>query len=170
MGYPEALSASDVGAILGMIPSTKPEEDAVEYIESHESLAKAGYETEMAIKIAEAGCYTLKDEQGSEWLSASPSGFIFNGGIVEIVCPYEERERNPPVFNPIYEQMHYYAKVQIKMHVTKTRFCHFYQWSRHGSKLMVIRYDEAWIGEYLPRLYEYYLQGKKKNPCIARVL
>jgi putative phage-type endonuclease len=179
------ITASSVGAILGLSPFMKPDDvmrnmvrdyhnaerefkgnQATEYGTFHENMAKIDYEMEMNIKIADAGFYAIKDDNDNEWLGASPDGFIFSGGLVEIKCPYGQRDKNPPVFKTIFEQMHYYAQVQIQMHVTKTTFCDFYQWSPNGSSLEKIMYDESWISEYLPRLYDFYLQFLKEinNP------
>ena len=131
-----------------------------------EDMAKIDFEMEMKTKIKEAGFYTIKYQFGNDWLGASPDGFVFDGDIVEIKCPYGQRDNNPPVFKTVFEQMHYYAQVQIQMYVTDTKLCHFYQWTQHGSKLMVVMYDESWIDEYLPRLYDFYLQFLKEidNP------
>ena len=131
-----------------------------------EDMAKIDFEMEMKTKIKEAGFYTIKYQFGNDWLGASPDGFVFDGDIVEIKCPYGQRDNNPPVFKTVFEQMHYYAQVQIQMYVTDTKLCHFYQWTQHGSKLMVVMYDESWIVEYLPRLYDFYLQFLKEidNP------
>ena len=108
------VTASSVGAILGLSPFMKPEDVmrnmvrdyhyaerefkgnvATEYGTFHEDMAKIDFEMEMKTKIKEAGFYTIKYQFGGDWLGASPDGFVFGGDIVEIKCPYGQRDNNP---------------------------------------------------------------------------
>jgi len=164
------VTGSNVGAILGLSPFMKPKDvmrkmvrdyqnapseftgnAATDYGTFHERIAKMDYELEYNQTITEVGFYTYED-----WLGASPDGFLDNETLIEIKCPYGQRDKNPPVFKHLYEQPHYYSQMQIQMFVTNTIACKFYQWSPHGQSLWHVSLMPFWIEENLPKLKTFY--------------
>ena len=173
------VTGSNVGAILGLSPFMKPEDvmrrmvrdwhnapseftgnAATEYGTFHEKIAKMDYEMENPTHtIVETGFYTVQD-----WLGASPDGLIGTDGLIEIKCPYGQRDKNPPVFKTIKQQPHYYAQIQIQLFATKRIICSFYQWSPHGSNKELVSINPAWLQENLPKLklfYDAYLEERE---------
>ena len=172
------ITGSVVGAILGLSPFMKPADvmrkmvrdyhdaeseftgnAATEYGTFHEKIAKMDFEMEHDKEVQEVGFYTFQD-----WLGASPDGLIGDDGLIEIKCPYGQRDKNPPVFKNIKQQMHYYAQIQVQLFVTQRTVCAFYQWSPHGSTLEHIPLNPKWLEKNLPMLklfYEAFLEERE---------
>lgn len=164
------VTASSVGAILGLSPYMKRNDvmrnmvreyhdyerefkgnQATEYGTFHEDMAAMDYQLKTGNVIAKTGFHIYEN-----WLGASPDGIIDMWTLIEIKCPYGQRDKIPPVFKTLEEQPHYYAQVQIQMFVTKTNKCDFYQWSSNGDNLETIVYDETWIEKNLQILKQFY--------------
>lgn len=177
------ITGSNVGAILGVNP----------YMSSDDVLRKMvreyhGADSEFTGNVATA--YGQFHEDGAikellmqfpefefeetgfhefdGWLGASPDGFVVdaNGGkaVLEIKCPYSQRDKNPPEFKTLKEQPHYYAQVQIEMFCTDNYCAYFYQWAPHGDRLEIIMRDQSWLDDALPKLrsfYKFYLQERE---------
>lgn len=174
------VTGSNVGAILGLSPFMKPEDvmrrmvrdwhnapseftgnAATEYGTFHEKIAKMDYEMKHVFykEAQEVGFYTFQD-----WLGASPDGLIGDDGLIEIKCPYGQRDKTPPVFKNIKQQMHYYAQIQVQLFVTQRTICAFYQWSPHGSNKELVAINPVWLKENLPLLkifYDAYLEERE---------
>src|SRR5690625_2002475 len=166
------LTASRVGAALGMNPWQNPDDliramvreahgaepefrgnIATSYGKQHEPLAVLDYMSDTTLMVEECGFYTHPDYP---WLGASPDGFIGDGGILEIKCPFGQRDKNPPQFKSIYQQLHYYAQVQVQLACTGREWCHFYQWSQHGKINETVRFDPEWWEDNFPKMKEFY--------------
>ena len=164
------VTASSVGAILGLSPYMKREDvmrnmvreyhgyerefkgnQATEYGTFHEDMAAMDYQLKTGNVIAKTGFHAYEN-----WLGASPDGIIDMWTLIEIKCPYGQRDKIPPVFKTLEQQPHYYAQIQIQMFVTKTNKCDFYQWSPNGDSLETVAYDEAWIEKHIPILKAFY--------------
>ena len=164
------VTGSSVGAILGLSPFMKQEDvmrnmvrqyhgypsefkgnTATSYGTYNEPNALADYELQFDTKVIETGFHTFE-----EWLGASPDGLIGDNGLIEIKCPYGQRDKNPPEFKSIDYQTHYWLQIQIQLFVTGRQWCHFYQWSAHGYKLEEVAFNDLAIEEYLPKLKDFY--------------
>ena len=164
------VTASSVGAILGLSPYMKRDDvmrnmvreyhgyerefkgnQATEYGTFHEDMAVMDYQLKTGNVVAKTGFHTF-----GNWIGASPDGIIDMWTLIEIKCPYGQRDKIPPVFKTLEQQPHYYAQIQIQMFVTKTNKCDFYQWSPNGDILETIAYDEAWIEKHIPILKAFY--------------
>lgn len=164
------VTASSVGAILGLSPYMKREDvmrnmvreyhgyerefkgnQATEYGTFHEDMAVMDYQLKIGNVVAKTGFHAYEN-----WLGASPDGIIDMWTLIEIKCPYGQRDKIPPVFKTLEQQPHYYAQIQIQMFVTKTNKCDFYQWSPNGDSLETIAYDESWIEKHIPILKAFY--------------
>lgn len=160
------VTASLVGAILGVAPYMTRAEAmqsmmgtrqfkgnvATEWGNAHEDEARKEYEDMTGDKVDQAGFYTYE-----EWLGASPDGLINDDGLLEIKCPYGIRHAPKPVqFKSIHDQPHYFAQVQIQMHVTGRRWCFFFQWTIHDRYLECVEYDPDYIAHILPQLRTFY--------------
>ena len=166
------VTGSIVGAILGLspymtradamrsmvraaigAPSEFTGNVATEYGTANESTAIVDFQmtTELRVKPA----YFVMHE---DWLGASPDGYVSDGGLIEVKCPYGLRKEPSPIFKSPAEQPHYVAQMQVQMYVTKTTHCHFWQWSTHGTSLHRVEYDQSWIDENLPRLRQFHAE------------
>jgi putative phage-type endonuclease len=164
------ITGSNVGAILGLSPFMKREDvmrnmvreyhnypseftnnPATNYGTYNEPNALADYELKFDKKVELTGFHEYED-----WLGASPDGLIDTDGLIEIKCPYGQRDKNPPEFKSIDYQTHYWLQIQIQLLVTGRKWCHFYQWSAHGYMLETVWFNDFAIEEYLPKLEEFY--------------
>jgi putative phage-type endonuclease len=179
----EKVTGSSVGAILGMSPFMKPEDVmrnmvreyhnypsefkgnvATDYGTYHESLAIMDYVQSTDNIVVPTGFHTYE-----EWLGASPDGLIDEDGLIEVKCPYGQRDKNPPEFKSIDYQTHYWMQIQIQLLVTGREWCHFYQWSAHGEMLETVRFNPLAIDKYLPELrafYDKYLLEREAPACL----
>ena len=161
------LTASSIGAVMGLDPYRGPEDViramvreakgaeseftgnvATEYGTFHEEGAAFEYTLETGLETDDGeGFYTH-----GHFLGASPDKLV-NDGLLEIKCPYGLRNAEAPVkFKSLKEeQPHYYAQMQMQMHVTGREWCHFYQWAPNGTRLELVKYDAEYItAEILP--------------------
>jgi len=175
------VTGSMVGAILGLspymtradamrtmiraaigAPSEFTGNVATEYGTMNEAGALIEFQMETELHVTPAP-FVMHDD----WLGASPDGFCSDGGLVEVKCPYGLRNDKQPAFKAPHEQPHYVAQMQVQMLVTGTTHCHFWQWSRHGTSLHRVAFDQAWIDENLPRLRQFhaeFLEELANNP------
>lgn len=166
----EKVTGSSVGAILGMSPFMKPEDVmrnmvreyhsypsefkgnvATNYGTYHEPLAIMDYVQSTNNIVVPTGFHTYED-----WLGASPDGLINDDGLIEVKCPYGQRDKTPVEFKSIDYQTHYWLQIQIQLLVTGRQWCHFYQWSAHGYMLETVQFNPLAIEEYLPKLKDFY--------------
>lgn len=166
------VTGSAVGAILGLspfmtradvmrnmvrdslgAPSEFSGNIATEYGTANEVGAIIEFQMETGLKVKPATFVVFDD-----WLGASPDGFTSDGGLIEVKCPFGKRKDVDPVFKRPDEQPHYLAQMQVQMFVTKTKHCHFYQWSPHGTQLDHIAFDQPWIDDNLPRLRQFHAE------------
>ena len=166
------VTASNVGAILGIDPYRGPEDVlramvreaheaerefkgnvATEYGTFHEEGARAEFEMEHGLAVTKAGFIKHED-----WLGASPDGYIDSrDSLLEIKCPYSMRDADAPVpFKRLLDQPHYYAQMQVQMFVTGRRGCYFYQWAPKGTKLDIVEYDGNYLADILLKLHEFW--------------
>lgn len=169
------VTASRVGAILGLSPFAKPEDVlremvrehhgaereftgnvATDWGNEHEAQAVAQYEFETGLNF-----YATGDQQKFEvwegWLGATPDGVRPTDGrpeLLEVKCPYGLRHGGE--FKSLDGQPHYYAQIQTAMLVMGAGACHFVQWSPQSMQFQVVLRDENWITENLPKLREFY--------------
>jgi putative phage-type endonuclease len=110
-----------------------------------EDFAREDFEIETGLQVEQCGFFTYED-----WLGGSPDGLVSDGSIIEIKIPYSAKD-----FVSIYAKPHYYAQVQICMHLTGKHKAYFYQWSStKKSMLEIVQYDLIWIQANLPILQE----------------
>jgi putative phage-type endonuclease len=169
----DRVTASRVGAILGVDPNANPadvmrmmarqyqgaesefpqgefvDEVIFAYGRHHEKGAKIDYTMETGSIIKECGFTTFDN-----WLGASPDGEVGDEGLVEIKCPYGIRKGGD--FKSINQLHHYYAQIQIQLYVTGRKWCDFYQWSQHGTKLEKVWMNQDYLDITLPKLKAFY--------------
>ena len=126
---------------------------ATEYGTINEQNALIEFQMETGLKVEASPFVPFED-----WLGASPDGFVSDGGLLEIKCPFGKRRDEVPIFKAPHEQPHYVDQMQVQMHVTGTKHCHFFQWSPHGTSLHRVNYDPAWINENLPHLRQFHAE------------
>lgn len=163
------ITGSQVGAILGVNPYKKPADamremvrsyhnapseftgnSATEWGTANEESATKQFEMFHSIAPVEETGFHIHPEH--EWLGASPDGLLDENGVIEIKCPYGQRDKNPPVFKSLEDQPHYAAQIQIELFCTGREFCEFYQWAPHGDLKETAEFNQLWIDENLPKL------------------
>ena len=170
------ITASMVGAILGVNPYMTPNDAmrrmvrdahgaepeftgnvATEYGTFHEEGAIQDFEMHTGMKVEPAGFIKMGD-----WLGVTPDGFVGDAALIEVKCPYGQRDKETPVFKSISEQPHYYAQVQVQLYVTQRRHCWFWQWAPNGQCVERVDVDTEWLAENMPKLEEFYQQYLKE--------
>lgn len=132
---------------------------ATDYGTNNEELAVKAYEIETGNTVVPAGFVAWDN-----WLGASPDGYIGDDGLIEIKCPFGKRKDEEPEFASIEDQPHYYAQIQVQLFVTGRKWCHFWQWSPHGSKLEIVEFSQDWIDENLPTLLAIWQDAQEADP------
>ena len=159
------VTASKVGAILNIAPfgnrasvlddMINPKESksnpALDYGIFHENLAKVDFCLKTGLEIKDAD-FVISEKYN--WLGASPDGYVSDGRLIEIKCPYSLKDGGE--FKTLEEQPYYYAQVQIQLYCTGYKEAYFYQWSPFGDSLEVVEYNQQYIGEILPKLEDIY--------------
>lgn len=164
------VTGSAVGAILGLSPYMSADDVlrrmvrefhgapsefegnvATEYGQFHEAGAAFEYSLETGQAVEECGFFTYQD-----WLGASPDGLVGVFGLIEIKCPYGQRDKVPPEFKSAEDQPHYYAQMQIEMFCADREWCDFYQWAPNGTRLETVLRNQSWLDENLPKLAEFH--------------
>lgn len=157
------VTASIVGAILGLSPYMSKSDarkilngtsdfkgnQATEWGVFNEEGAVAQFEMETGLKVKKAPFVPYED-----WLGASPDGYVSDGSLIEVKCPFGLRKGGE--FKSINEQPQYYAQMQIQMLCCNKQSCHFHQWSPFGSMLEVVHRDDVYISTILPVLRNFY--------------
>lgn len=164
------VTGSNVGAILGLNPYKTADDvlremvrewhgaerefqgnQATEWGTFNEDGAIAEYQMETGNKVEECGFFVHPEH---EWLGASPDGLIGADGVFEVKAPYSKIDSSE--FNPLDEQPHYAAQVQIEMACAQRTLCHFYQWSPKGTKLEEVKIDYSFLEWAIPELKSFY--------------
>lgn len=167
----ERITGSVVGAILGLNPWMKKEDVmrrmvrdyhdapseftgnvATEYGTFNEKNAISDLEMAYGLGFKDCGFFTFEN-----WLGASPDG-LNEEAVLEVKCPFSQRDNNPPVFKSAEEQPHYYAQMQIEMFCTDRYKCAFYQWAPYGDRLEWVMRDQDWLDENIPKLKQFWFE------------
>jgi len=173
------ITASQAGALLGLSPN-QSEDDAfralvrsingmdaefqgnvaTEYGSFHEAGALAEYKMETGNHVHEVGFVPCMD-----WLGASPDSLLDHDGLLEIKCPFGQRDKNPPQFKNLADQPHCYAQIQIQLFCTGRAWAHFFQWSPHGTQLEAVKKDATWLDKHIPNLAAIHSKAKTADPA-----
>lgn len=170
------VTASRVGAILGLSPFASPDDVLREMVREYHgaemefvgNVATAwGKENEpKAVAECEFRWGVIFDDTGdnqkfhtySDWLGATPDGLLRKGGgtleLLEVKCPYGKRFSDE--FKPLGEQPHYYAQMQISMLCAGAMACHFVQWSPAGIDPELVQFSPEWIADNLQKLRDFH--------------
>lgn len=93
-----------------------------------------------------------------DWLGASPDGYVTDGKLIEVKCPWGIRNDPNPIFKLPQEQPHYVAQMQVQMFVTGYQSCWFYQYTPHGSMNKLVHRDDDWLATNIPRLKQFWAE------------
>jgi putative phage-type endonuclease len=121
---------------------------ATQYGSFHEPGAIVDFQMETGFVATANEDFFIHPEH--DWLGATPDGFVSDGALIEIKCPYGKRDSGE--FKSIEDQQHYYAQMQIEMACTGKQRCWFYQWSAHNSEAVCVSFDDEWFAAALPVL------------------
>ena len=174
------VTASVVGAILGLSPFQTPEDAlrrmvrdwhgaepdftgnvATQHGSFHEEGAIWDYEIETGRKVGKIGFCEYQD-----WLGATPDGAVSEARLIEVKCPFGLRNELQPQFKTAAQQPHYYAQMQIEMFCSGRVECDFWQWAPHGRALELVTIDQEWLDEVFPKLRAFYelFIAERDNP------
>lgn len=134
------ITASIAGALLGYDPNItkaqamrivtgdykQKDNVALDHGRRFEKEALEDFKIQYGMEVKECGVFTE-----DEWLAGSPDGLIGDFSILEIKCPFSEKE-----LTSIEEKLHYYAQCQINMYLTGRTLTYFYQWLPDGRTMM----------------------------------
>ena len=162
------VTASIVGAILGISPHMSAKDarkilngtsefqgnQATEWGVFNEEGAIAQFEMETGLSVKKASFVPF-----GNWLGASPDGYVSDGKLLEVKCPFGLRKGGE--FKSISEQPHYYAQMQIQMLCCNKKECWFYQWSPFGSMTEIVERDNNYIDKIVPILKDFYNEVEK---------
>ena len=163
------ITASAVGAIMGLAPYQTRKDvmrrmvreyhglesefkgnAATEWGTMNEAGAIKQFEMETGLTVSPAPFI----EYGMRY-GASPDGFVSDGSLIEVKCPYGLR--NVGEFKLIEDQMHYYAQVQFQLFCTKNeRGAYFYQWSPFSSCIEFVERNDDYIVEMMQECEKFY--------------
>ncbi len=169
------ITASSIGAIMGYAPYSTREDVMFRMIREYqgfdsdfkgnvatdwgtfnESGAVFEFEMETGLSVSPAPFVPFED-----WLGASPDGYVSDGRLIEIKCPFGLRKEGS--FKGIMEQKHYLMQVQMQLFCTNLQECYFYQWTPHHTKTELVKRDESFIKDMLieaRNFYEEYLNAR----------
>ena len=166
------VTGSVAGAILGLDPNTSREAAlrrlvrdwhgaepeftgniATRHGTAHEDGAILDFQMETGIGVKPVGFLPYED-----WLGASPDGLTDDGGVLEVKVPFGKRNDQSANFNPLADQPHYYAQVQVEILCANASHGWFWQWSAYGFGLERVEIDHAWRDENLPRLKQFHAE------------
>lgn len=168
------VTGSSVGGILGISPFTTrdavmramvreamgapsefpdPAPPPVAWGTAMESHAIAEFEMVTSEAVTPAPFVPFED-----WLGASPDGYVSDGKLIEVKCPYGIRNHAEPEFSQPVDLPHYMAQIQVQLFVTDYPACWFFQWTPHGYSNKLIHRDEEWLASNLPRLKQFWAE------------
>lgn len=155
------ITASIAGALLGYDPNItesqamkivmdcydKKENIVLDHGKHFEKEALEDFKIQYGMDVKECGIFTE-----DEWLAGSPDGLIGEFSILEIKCPFRDKE-----LAGIFSKRHYHVQCQINMYLTGRELTYFYQWLPDGRTMMEeVRYDEDYAIYLISELYEIY--------------
>lgn len=173
------VTGSKVGAILGLNPWRTPKDVldqmlgktkfegnvATDWGNAMEASAREAFELLTGFDVKDAPFVEKHD-----WLGASPDGYIGELGLIEIKCPWSRRDSSH--FKSIEQMPYYHAQVQVQLYCTGREYCWFFQYSPYGYRLELIRRDDDYLAEVLPKLKKFHekyldlLHGRCNNQDI----
>jgi|SRR5690625_1311243 len=178
------ITASRIGAVLGVDPHRTradliremvreyhgaPSEFeggnvATQWGTNNEPVALLDYMGVSGFDVQECGFFVHPEH---DWIGASPDGLLGEQGLLEIKCPFGQRDKNPPQFKTLEEQRHYYAQVQLQLACTGREWAHFYQWAPHASMVERVDAEPGWLEKHLPGLERFRseLSAELDNPA-----
>lgn len=168
------VTGSSVGGILGLSPYAtrdsvlramvreslgapsefpSPDPAPVAWGKAMEATAIADFEMATSEAVTPAPFVPYED-----WLGASPDGYVTDGRLIEVKCPFYIRNDQPPSFKSIDDQPHYMAQMQVQMFVTGYTSCWFHQWTPHDSVQKLIYRNDDWLATNIPRLRQFHAE------------
>jgi putative phage-type endonuclease len=176
------ITASAVGAILGLSPHTSREDVlrrmvraslgapsefegniATDYGVNSEPLALMDYELQTGVTVRPCGLFVgevhfdLVSFKGAIPFGGRPGGLIGNGTLLEIKCPFGLRNEKEPKFKTAADQPHYYAQMQMQMWLTGANETHFFQWNTYANKPEIVSRQDDWIELHEGQLVQFWI-------------
>lgn len=164
------LTASVIGSVMGTSPFMSREKLMLKMIKEYQTGETESFDNPATAwgtfnedgAVSEFEMLTgLKVEPApfmlyGDYMGASPDGYVSDGSIIEIKCPYGIRNDAEPTFKTAKEQPQYYAQMQMQMLASTTSKCHFFQWTVNGNSYEVVKRDEKFIKKMLKECDEFY--------------
>lgn len=158
------ITASIAGALLGYDPNItkaqamkivtgdhqQKDNIVLDHGKHFEKEALEDFKIQCGMEVKECGIFTE-----DEWLAGSPDGLIGEFSILEIKCPFSDKE-----LISIDRKPHYYAQCQLNMYLTKRTLTYFYQWLPDGRTMMeLVQYDQDHVDLLLAALHDIHEQS-----------
>lgn len=186
------ITGSRVGAILGLsswqdrhdvlramvreyhgAPSEFTGNPATEHGKQNEQRAMLAFMRESGLQVEKCGFFPYGDSMG-----ASPDGLTDDGGVLELKVPFGLRNEQKAKFNPLAEQQHYAAQVQMEMLSAGRKHAYFAQYvAPKGDPFSAdyvpeqisierVELDETWLDRNLDEISHFYdlLLSELDNP------
>lgn len=171
------ITASVVGAVMGFSPFMSRSKLMTKMIKEYQTGERESFNNPATAwgnanedgAISEFEMVTgLKVEPApfvefEEWGGASPDGYVSDGSIIEIKCPYGIRKDENPELKSIDDLPHYYAQMQMQMAATHTNKCYFFQWVPNGNKLEVVEANGEFIVNMINECIKFYEEYLKRR-------
>lgn len=159
------VTPSLIKRVLGQYDLSKVQ--AINWGITNENEAKKVFEQKTQIYVEESGFWL----QLSGMLGASPDGLIGANGLLEIKCPFTQRDntieeavssdkfyikKNEEGKYELRKEHNYWHQVQGQLHITGRNLCFFVVWTTKDILILHIRKDPAWADNLL-LLQDFYI-------------
>ncbi|XP_035279574.1 uncharacterized protein LOC118230570 [Anguilla anguilla] len=139
--------------------------ESVDWGNENEQEGVKAFETAKGLKVQESGFWITE----SGVLGASPDGLVGTHALLEVKCPFREREltieeaslnkdfclRKDGKTYQLRQDHRYWHQVQGQLHIAKRDICYFVVWTKKQSIIIPINKDAAWA-KYLNSLEDIY--------------
>lgn len=169
------ISASQVGAILGVSPHLKCDQVMRRMVRQHHQADREEVENPAilhgilhepnALMAYHLETGRLADKNTDRFTSgiylSEPDSLVWDPeteswGTLELKCPYGIRLEIVPAFKSIHDMDHYYAQAQVEMFCTGTDWCDFFQWTPYGRRIERVHPDPSWWALCGPEVARFY--------------
>ena len=159
------LTASNIGAVLGLCPWTSRQEaynravglstfvanDACTWGTKNEANGILAYTAHTGNLVDNTGLHVHPDQQ---WLAGSPDGLIGETGLLEVKCPYYYKKDGSRVHKEV--PAHYYMQMNLCLECADRDWCDFISWSPQGYKIYRVTRDTGLHEAMMPHYVNFF--------------
>ena len=106
--------------------------------------------------LRETGIWLLSDDKNQSWLGSSTDGIIDLNGkrerVLEMKCPFMGGKPIP------YKNVciNHIPQIMLEMFCTSTQECHYVVWTPIGTKVLLVKRDDKYIGLLINYWYKFW--------------